>query len=437
MYRYTDAGELFVLAQKLDEYAKFQSEYGNTDLAQGEIQETVEAMRKALENLKGFAPDPVLKAKEPDDLDTIRSFRADGPRRLMTDWHDEEMQKRMHGAFLGRLIGCTLGVPVEGWQVDEMKQQAAYSNMAFPPVDYWKDVSFPYHIQYGKSPRSGYARESIDGVAVDDDINYTLTALLILEKYGINFTTQDVGEFWAKYLPIACTAEGNALNNLKAGIKAEQCAEEGDFCYRHNIGAAIRADGWAYVCAGWPEKAAEMAYRDAYLSHRRGGIYGEMFMAAAVAAAFSVKDPLEAIRIGMTEIPKESVLYEDLAWALEKAPEIENYEQARAAVDERFKGMVWFHANNNACLMVFALKLGEGDFTRSISNMVAMGMDNDCTGATVGSIMGAICGVDNIPAYWSRNFHDTVFTFVNDCPEMKISDVVSRFLKIARQVNEG
>ena len=51
------------------------------------------------------------------------------------------------------------------------------------------------------------------------------------------------------------------------------------------LGALIRADGFGYACAGDPRKAAELAYRDAYLTHRRNGIYGEMLFAAAIAAA--------------------------------------------------------------------------------------------------------------------------------------------------------
>ena len=70
------------------------------------------------------------------------------------------------------------------------------------------------------------------------------------------------------------------------------------------IGGDIRADGWAYACPGNPELAAEFAYRDAYLSHRYSGIYGTMFMAAAISSAFACNDPIEACKIALTEIPK-------------------------------------------------------------------------------------------------------------------------------------
>ncbi len=82
-----------------------------------------------------------------------------------------------------------------------------------------------------------------------------------------------------------------------------------------------------------------MAHRDAYLSHRRNGIYGEMFFTAAQSAAFAVDDPVEALRIGLTEIPRGSVLASDVRWALAAGRDIHGYADARAAVDARFRGM--------------------------------------------------------------------------------------------------
>ena len=62
--------------------------------------------------------------------------------------------------------------------------------------------------------------------------------------------------------------------------------------YREWIGADIRSDPWGYMAPADPEYAADMAYRDAFLSHRRQGIYGELFFSAAIAAAFALDDPV-------------------------------------------------------------------------------------------------------------------------------------------------
>ena len=176
-----------------------------------------------------------------------------------------------------------------------------------------------------------------------------------------------------------------------------------------------------------------MGYNDAYLSHRRSGIYGEMFFAAAEAAAFTVSDPIDAIRAGMKEIPKTCTLYKDIEWALKVGPSFSEYSQARKAVDERFDGMSVVHTNNNACLTMFGLMLGGGDFTKTIGNTVALGLDNDCTAATAGSIIGAIVGSDGIPAHWTEKFNGKVRTYITGHPELDINDLADRYVAQANK----
>jgi ADP-ribosylglycohydrolase len=181
------------------------------------------------------------------------------------------------------------------------------------------------------------------------------------------------------------------------------------------------------MAPAYPEKAAEMAYRDAYISHRRNGIYGEMFFSAAQAAAFAVDNAADALEIGLSEIPKECMLAKDVRWALHESGSIRNYKEARQAVDERFIGMSKVHTNNNACLTIFGLMIGGNDVTKVIGETVAMGMDNDCTAATAGSIVGAIVGKKGVSEHWYKNFNNTVYTYMNNREEFKISDLIQRF----------
>jgi ADP-ribosylglycohydrolase len=270
-------------------------------------------------------------------------------------------------------------------------------------------------------------------VPVDDDVIYTLLGLLIADEHGLDFSTEEVAQTWIKYLPFACTAEDVALGNIKSGIPASQAGSTNN-PYSEWIGAAIRADPWGYMAPGWPERAAAMAYRDAYLSHRRQGIYGEMFFAAAVAAAFAVNDPVEAIQIGLTEIPQGCALHRAIQWALRIAPEIKNYQQARDAVEEKFNGVQHAHTINNACLTVWGITIGGNDLTRVIGETVAMGMDNDCTAATAGSIVGAVVGKKGIAPRWYEGFGDTIHSYLTGLERFSIRDVPERFQKHAQSI---
>lgn len=84
------------------------------------------------------------------------------------------------------------------------------------------------------------------------------------------------------------------------------------------------------------------------------------------------------------------MLHKEIEWALSKCSEVKTYEDAHRLVSERFSGMHIVHTINSLCLVVFGLKLAEGDFIKGISQAIAMGLDSDCAAASVGSILGAI-----------------------------------------------
>ncbi len=331
----------------LQEYARLKFECG---AERADIERILsgarEAMGGALRALLALPEDRELAAREPDALEDIRRLRPHAPRRLWEAFDRAKYADRLAGAFLGRMAGCTLGAPVEFWSIEAMERWAEYIGDRFPNQRYWSRIKNPNDLHYQKSTAEEFTLEKMDGVPVDDDIAYTLLGLLIAEEHGPDFTVEDVGEAWLKYLPYACTAEDAALRNLKAGIPARKAADVGN-PYCQWIGADIRADPWGYIAPGWPEKAAAMAWADASLSHRRNGIYGEMFFSAAIAAAFAMDDPMEALRAGLTEIPCECALHKDVQWALDEAAHIGNYREARAAVDARFDGMSGVHTNNN------------------------------------------------------------------------------------------
>jgi ADP-ribosylglycohydrolase len=68
-----------------------------------------------------------------------------------------------------------------------------------------------------------------------------------------------------------------------------------------------------------------------------------------------------------------------------------------------------------------------------IGEVVAMGLDNDCTAATAGSIAGAVVGKAGISPHWYAHFNDTVRTYINGHPHLAIGDVLQRFTALAEQ----
>jgi len=430
---YAKKFDLQGLTGQLELYAQLKAEYGSEGVREI-IADARRALRSSLAELKKLPVNPDLALKEPNSLKAIQALRPKGPRRLWKVVDMDLYRDRLEGALLGRMAGCTLGAPVEFWAIEKMQALAEENGDAFPPEDYWSWVPEPKTKRYQMSRREEYTRSGLTGVPVDDDVAYTLLGLLIIEDFGPDFTTDDVGKAWLKYLPYACTAEKVALENLKKGVPAGQAASKSN-PYCEWIGAYIRSDPWGYLAPGWPERAAAMAYRDAYISHRRQGIYGAMFFAASIAAAYTTDDPVQALRIGLTEIPSQCALAKAIRWALRISSEIRDYKQARAAMEMRFKGMHGVHTINNACLTVWGITIGKTDFSRVIGETVAMGMDNDCTAATAGSIVGAVVGKKGIPGHWHKNFNNTIYSYLIGRRRFSIDGLVRRFVKQAQKIH--
>lgn len=386
---------------------------------------------RIVEMIHSLSPEGDYPYAEPDGLEEIKALRPDGPRRMSLDLSGDELYDRIHGAWLGRSAGCVLGVPVEGRDRAFIAAWAKKLGQPYPLSEYWSDYIGISRLHYTE-PIDAFIKGNIDHVGQDDDLVYAILGLLILEEYGLDFTTADVGQAWVKYLPMACTAEEIALKHLKAGQMSRD-AMLADNPYAEWIGADIRSDAWGYAAPGMPELAAEFGYRDARISHTRNGIYGEMFFSAVISAVFAVKDVREALEVGLTEIPERSRMAETVTQTIEWADKDKDWDQTWRRIAEKYEGMDGAHTLNNAALTIAALLYADGDFERAISLAVMGGLDTDCTAATAGSIMGAIVGAKLLPAKWIEPFNDRITTYMIGLPELKISDLANRTFEIAKK----
>jgi len=397
----------------------------------------LKVLRAATKKLEKTPVPNALAAAEPSGLKGIRALRPRGPRRLPLRLSDARLRDRILGAWLGRAAGCTLGIPCEGMSKPAIRKASLSIGMKYPLTQYWASDPKPEHgldhLHYGVTPRGKFLAGRIDHIGADDDLIYTELGLLILEEYGPDFTSKDVGKAWLKYLPMACTAERVALENLKKGLTPPRTAAK-DNPYIDWIGADIRSDPWGYAAPGWPEKAAEFAWRDAVVSHKATGIHGEMFFSAVIAAAFAVDDPIEAIEIGLTEIPKNCRTAKAVKSAFAACKRDRSWDKTTDRILARYDGMSMAHTLNNAELTVAGLYYGKKDFGKTIALTVMGGVDTDCTGATAGSILGAILGAKRLPKKWIAPFGDRIESYIIGKRNWRTSSLVDRFVRVARKV---
>jgi ADP-ribosylglycohydrolase len=341
---------------------------------------------------------------EPTEFDALRRSWSVAP--SVPSIPQAVLVDRIRGAWLGRAVGCLLGKPVEGVSRAGIRE-ILQATGRWPLADWFTARGLPEEVAarypWNRASRGTSLAENIDGMPEDDDLNYTMLGLALIEERGRGFTTDDVAERWLKELPglRVFTAERVVYRNLLDGIDPCDAATTRN-PYREWIGAQIRADLYGWVCPGDPKMAAELAWRDARLSHVRNGAYGAMFVAAMGAAACVANDIDTVIASGLSVVPPRSRLARSVALALDLARRDVPHEEAVDQLYAAHDGLHWVHVLNNAAAVALALAGNGGDFSRSICAVVSAGWDTDSNGATVGGIVGALGGASALPDRWTR-----------------------------------
>jgi len=382
-------------------------------------------------------PSP-LDPQEPSNLPAIQSLRPSGSGASPTarQFSRDELLDRLTGAWLGRAAGCLLGKPVESSKIQREGIRAILKATGRWPLDrYFTAVGLPPEVAaaypWNRQSSENSLEENIVCMPEDDDINYPMVNLYVLEQYGRGFTADNVGETWLTMLPVLTTftAERVAYMNL---LRLKEPPETATYRnpYREWIGAQIRGDIFGWINPGRPADAAAMAYRDAQLSHVKNGIYGEMFVAAMLAGAFVARDVREAVEIGLSEIPAGSRLAEAIRFALSLPDREATWEGAVDRIYERYGRYHWVHTINNAALVTAALIYGEGDYERTICSAVMGGWDTDCNGATVGSVLGVMLGARGLPAKWIAPLNNRVRTSLKGFDNITFDELAQRTLAL-------
>lgn len=375
--------------------------------------------------------------KEPSDLPLIRAERPEGPRRIDLELSDKELLDKIYGGWLGRCAGCLLGKPVEFLNREQIEQWLKMAD-AYPLKNYFPPIpelpeNAPLWLKHRLlNPKVLLGR--IECMPRDDDTDYTILNLHVLESSGFNFTAMDVGKAWLSTLPyfMVYTAERAAYRNLVNDLMPPETAMFMN-PYREWIGAQIRADMWGYITPGRPELGAELAHRDASLSHMKNGMYGEMFVSATLSAAFTTNNIEEIIKIGLSEVPKQSRLAKAVKDTVNWSKEYDDWRKAWKKIKEKYGHYSPVHTINNAALVLLGLLYGEGDYERSITISVMGGMDTDCNGATTGSILGVILGAKNLPEKWIKPLNNRIESYVIGFNNSLVSDLAQRTFKLAKE----
>ena len=344
-----------------------------------------------------------------------------------------EAAKRAEAAFYGCVAGCILGKPLEiHAQMDEIRP--AFEKIGeWPMRDYVSDRVWTE----GKLPRrhpdwDETVREKIKWVAPDDDLNYTVLGMMMLEKYGLKFGRAEFLEMWGRNVPAFYSFGPERALVVKSALDS-LCEPERDFDlwvdvlnpYDEMCGAQIRVDAYGYACPGRPGLAAELAWRDSSWTHRRTGVYSAMWMAAAIAAAFVEKDPIKVCEIALQYVPQRSRFCLLMKDALTEVAGAGDWMQGYQRLHRKFKQyghcQIYFETGTLMNTLRFATDVGDG-----ICKQVMTANDTDSYGARAGSLLGAFFGAGHLEERWIKPFNDRLHTTLANFHEQSLNAVAKR-----------
>jgi len=319
----------------------------------------------------------------------------------------KEYRDKVLACWLGKNIGGTLGMPWEG-------RRHTHAFSFYEPVP---TTPLP-----------------------NDDLDLQLVWLKMMEDTGVDPSVRIFADYWSRYAERYPWNEyGFFMRNFERGLRppVAGCFEN---YFIDEMGSPIRSEIWACLHPGDPDEAARMAWKDSCVDHSGGeGMYGEMFWAAAEAAAFIEKDLHTLIRIGLNVIPCSSHVaraIREAVWCHENGI---SWGEARERIHTIFGGVQPCNAVPNHGFEIIGLLYGR-DFGDCLCKAVNCGYDTDCTGATLGSFLGIIGGTAVIPERWLKPVGEEIvlhkLTGSCDAPK-NVRELTERMVRLAEKAMSG
>ncbi len=266
------------------------------------------------------------------------------------------IRKKVLACWFGKNIGGTLGGPYEG----------------VPNVN---NLTFYDPVPCGSMPNDDLELQAMYAAA-----------LARMEKPEIS--REILADIWLGHMNFHCDEYAVAMRNLALGIRPPWSGSYDNY-YINGMGAAIRSELWACLAPGNPALASRFAYEDACIDHAGDGIDAEVFFAVVESLAFVEPDIRTLIDAGLASLPAGSVLAEGIRMTCSLWDSTGDWRMVRDALFERYATEFKTDVRINIPFTVLALLSGGGDFGKTVCDAANCGMDTDCNGATVGSVMGA------------------------------------------------
>ncbi len=288
--------------------------------------------------------------------------------------------------------------------------------------------------------------EHIANSIQQDDLYVEMTFAEVLDKVGLDATTEQFGEMFKDSKYNLWHANASARYLLNRGIKAPWSGHPKFNPHANDIDFQIESDFIGLMTPGLPQQANIFADRVGRVMNYGDGLYGGLFFAGMYSAAFFESDPRKVVEIGLKSIPADSgygrIIRDLLDWSATE-PDwektwgrlTEKWDRDDACPDGALNEFN-IDARLNGAFVALGLIYGKGDFDKTLEVSTRAGQDSDCNPSSAAGILGVILGWRNIPDKWKSGIPaiaDRKFDYTSYSFNGIIDSTVARALKVVER----
>jgi len=342
------------------------------------------------------------------------------PARADRDILADEYLDKLHGMWLGEILGNYAGRPTEG-------------GYCIPRGNPAEDIDWEGFIHTG--PWVG-----------DDDTCFEYMYMRLLSDH-IDPTNQQIKDAWVSHVPMPSfyIANRQARWLMGYGFTPPETGNIRRNMHSYAIDSQITTEAVGSATPGLRQRSAELSGRLGSVTNDGYAVHAAQFYAAMYAAAAFESDVPTLIQKGLEVVPQSSrtrrVVQDVVAWhALDMADGEPDWRATHEILYDHYVGDSsygryhnWLESTVNAGLTTLALLYGQGDFKETVRIGVLAGFDCDCNPATAGGLIGLIRGYSGLPAELTSQASDAYHVAVlqNIVTETTVSQVAADWQALA------
>lgn len=344
-----------------------------------------------------------------------------------------QLREKIAGAWLGQMVGNIYGLEYENKFIEEPGEGPFVFNKAIRKMTAVDGVQ-------------------VDGAFSDDDTDVEYLYLLMMEKYGVKPTYEQIREGWMYHIRDRVWLANRAtLGNMHYGLTPPFT---GDMRYNPHwfqIDPQLINEIWAYTAPGMVPYAAGISEWAARITSDSWATSPTVVYGAMYSEAFFESDIETLVKHSKEYLPKEDRFRHTIDQCLDlyhKYPE--DWKEARKVIKEEYytneadaTKTIW-NADLNGAMGILALLYGHGDIEETLLIGCALGFDADNQTATICGLLGVINGGSSVPTawsmpeqfpHWTKPFNDRYINVTRyDMPDASIEDLIDRTTVIAEKL---